>query len=78
MYDEALKAMMLDMASAERDRRFTKDGLIGFPAFQCAMALERDGLREGIQTKVVATYATTMTPQAQMFCVRGISKKEVK
>lgn len=56
MYDEALKALKLDMALAERNRRPTKEGPVGFLAPRCAAALERDGLQGGIQTRVVVQF----------------------
>ena len=57
MYDEALKTFKSKMALTEKSQRPQKQGPVAFLAPKCAAALERDGLQNGLQTKVVTHFS---------------------
>ncbi|VDK64496.1 unnamed protein product [Cylicostephanus goldi] len=57
LYDEALKAVKLEMALTEKSQWPRKHGPVAFLAPRCAGSLEKDGLRCGVMTKVIVQFS---------------------
>ncbi|KHJ79738.1 hypothetical protein OESDEN_20606, partial [Oesophagostomum dentatum] len=56
MYDKAFQDLKRELQDENRRPQTVKSGPVGFAAPECAVVLERDGMKGGIQTAVVRNF----------------------